>query len=105
MLPGGQKNPRSNFFIETAEYRRKSKRSRDENCELNNITNFFDKFDLQEEEKNPNFLLGPEEVVTKIACGPLHTAVATNKNRMFTCGFGEKYCLGNGKAKTINEFT
>ena len=105
LLPGGYKNPRSNFFIETAEYRRKSKKSRDENAEFNNITNIFEKYDLQEEEKSPTFLLGSEEVVTKIACGPLHTAAITNKNRMFTCGFGDKYCLGNGKTATTNEFT
>ena len=104
LLPGGYKNPRSNFFIETAEYRRKSKKSRDENAEFNNITNIFEKYDLQDEDKSPNFLLGPEEVVTKIACGPLHTAAITNKNRLFTCGFGDKYCLGNGKITTINEF-
>ena len=39
-----------------------------------------------------------------MACGPLHTIGITNKNRMFACGFGEKYNLGNGKQKTVNEF-
>jgi len=41
LLPNGNKNPRSSFFIETSEYRRKSKKSRDEGSELNNITNLF----------------------------------------------------------------
>lgn len=37
-----------------------------------------------------------------MACGPLHTAALTNKNRLFTCGYGEKFCLGTGKAQTLN---
>jgi hypothetical protein len=37
-----------------------------------------------------------------MACGPLHTAALTNRNRLFTCGFGEKFCLGTGKSQTLN---
>lgn len=40
-----------------------------------------------------------------MACGPLHTAALTNRNRLFVCGYGEKFCLGTGKSHTINEFT
>ena len=43
--------------------------------------------------------------MAKIVCGPLHTAVVTNKNRLFTCGYGEKYSLGNGRNKTTNDFS
>ena len=31
LLPNGHKNPRSSFFMETSEYRRKNRKSRDEN--------------------------------------------------------------------------
>jgi alpha-tubulin suppressor-like RCC1 family protein len=101
LLPHGSKNPRSSFFLETSEYRRRSKRSRDDHSELSTITNLFEKYDLHEEEKMPSFLLVEGELIIKIACGPLHTAALSNKNRLFCCGFGEKYNLGNGKAKTI----
>lgn len=39
-----------------------------------------------------------------MACGPLHTVALTNRNRLFTCGYGEKFCLGTGKAQTTCEF-
>lgn len=39
-----------------------------------------------------------------MACGPLHTLALTNRNRLFACGYGEKYALGNGKTTTFNEF-
>lgn len=41
LLPNGQKNPRSSFFIETNEYKKKTKKHRDENSDLANITNLF----------------------------------------------------------------
>lgn len=50
LLPNGSKNPRSSFFIETSEYRRKSKKSRDDGSELSNISNLFEKYDIQTEE-------------------------------------------------------
>ena len=82
---------------------KKSKKIKDENSELANITNIFEKYDIQEDdEKSTNFLLAPDETVIKISCGPLHTVVVTNRNRMFACGYGEKYCLGNGKPITTS---
>ena len=50
------------------------------------------------------FLLGNDEVVTQIACGALHTMVSTNKNRIFSCGYGETYALGNGEQTSSDEF-
>lgn len=40
-----------------------------------------------------------------MACGPLHTAALTNRNRLFTCGYGDKYNLGNGRTGSCAEFT
>jgi len=39
-------------------------------------------------------------MVTKVACGPLHSVVLTNKGRMFSCGYGEKYALGTGRNRS-----
>lgn len=39
-----------------------------------------------------------------MACGPLHSLMLSNKNRIFACGYGEKSALGVGKAKSYNEF-
>lgn len=50
------------------------------------------------------FLLAHDEVVVKIACGPIHTIVLTNKGRLFACGYGEKYALGNGRTRSSSEF-
>lgn len=44
----------------------------------------------------------PDEYIKHIACGPLHTLVLSNKNRLFSCGYGQKFALGNGKNKTLN---
>ena len=43
LLPGGAKNPKSNFFIETNEYKKILRKSKDENTELMNITNLLSK--------------------------------------------------------------
>ena len=40
-----------------------------------------------------------------MACGPLHTLALTNKNRLFSAGFGERYALGTGKTQNLNQFT
>jgi len=37
-----------------------------------------------------------------MVCGPLHSAALTNKHRLFTCGYGEKYALGTGRTKNSN---
>ena len=50
LLPNGNKNPRSSFFLETSEYRRKTKKNRDENSEMANITNLMEKYDILDEE-------------------------------------------------------
>ena len=50
------------------------------------------------------FLLNPDEIIKDIACGPLHSLTLTNKNRILSCGYGEKYALGIGKTKSSNEF-
>lgn len=57
-----------------------------------------------EDEDKPMFLLAGDEVPVRVACGPLHSVVLTNRGRMFTCGYGEKYALGTGKPKTATEF-
>jgi alpha-tubulin suppressor-like RCC1 family protein len=70
-----------------------------------NITNILSKIQVEDDSKPPTFHMMTDEIVVKIVCGPLHTAVLTNKNRLFTCGFGEKYSLGNGRNKTTNDFS
>lgn len=69
-----------------------------------NITNLLSKIEGEEDSKSPIFHLMADETVIKLACGPLHTAAITNKQRLFTCGYGEKYSLGNGRNKTTNDF-
>lgn len=54
--------------------------------------------------KLPIFLLNIDESIKDIACGPLHTLMLSNKNRVFSCGYAEKYALGIGKTKPTNEF-
>lgn len=68
------------------------------------LTNLL-KEEQDEEGKTTVFHLQYDEAVTRIACGPLHTIVLTNKSRIFTCGYGEKWNLGTGRNKTVNEFT
>lgn len=34
------------------------------------------------------FLLAGDEVVVKVACGPLHSVVLTNRGRIFASGYG-----------------
>ena len=41
-------------------------------------------------------------MVVKMSCGPLHSVALTNRGRIFACGYGEKYALGTGKARTTN---
>ncbi|CAD8177067.1 unnamed protein product [Paramecium pentaurelia] len=60
-------------------------------------------------QKNPNeiqcqILLQNDEAVQQISCGALHTLILTNKNRVFSCGFGESYALGHPENQTLNEF-
>ncbi|CAD8210835.1 unnamed protein product [Paramecium pentaurelia] len=60
-------------------------------------------------QKNPNdnqcqILLQNDEAVQQVACGALHTLILTNKNRIFSCGFGESYALGHQENQTISEF-
>ena len=50
LIPSGHKNIRSNFFLETSEYRRKTKKNKEENSELANITNLMEKYDIIDEE-------------------------------------------------------
>ncbi|KAM3137799.1 hypothetical protein pb186bvf_010042 [Paramecium bursaria] len=45
-----------------------------------------------------------DEVVQQITCGALHTLILTNKNRVFSCGFGEGYALGHQENITTSEF-
>ena len=44
------------------------------------------------------------EVVVEIACGALHSLIRTDKNNLYSCGFGETYALGNGDSSTITYF-
>jgi len=41
-------------------------------------------------------ILENDEIITDIACGPLHTLAVSNKNRIFSCGYGQSYALGHG---------
>lgn len=50
------------------------------------------------------FLLSGDEVVVRVACGPLHSVALTNRGRIFACGYGEKYALGTGRPRNTNEF-
>ena len=43
---------------------------------------------------NNNSFLNENEFAEEIACGTLHSLVRTNKNRIFSTGFGETYALG-----------
>ena len=38
--------------------------------------------------KPPNFLLNPDECIKYMACGPLHSLMLSNKNRLFASGYG-----------------
>ena len=40
------------------------------------------------EDEKPIFLLANDEMVVKVACGPLHSVVLTNKGKMFSSGYG-----------------
>jgi len=46
--------------------------------------------------------LGHDEVAVRVACGPLHSVALTNRGRLFSCGYGEKYALGTGRARTVS---
>lgn len=52
--------------------------------------------------KPPNFLLTQDEVIKSFVCGPLHSIMLSNKSRVFSSGYGEKYALGTGKNKSVN---
>lgn len=93
LLPGGQKNPKASFFADTlSECKRKQlRRSKEDIPELANITNLPNLSPLAsrgEEEDKPMFLLAGDEVVVRVACGPLHSVALTNRGRLFTCGYG-----------------
>jgi len=47
-------------------------------------------------------LLNQDEVIKDMACGPVHSLMLSNKNRIFASGYGEKYALGIGKTKSSN---
>ncbi len=49
-------------------------------------------------------LLSAYEKVNQIACGPLHTLVKSDKNRLFSTGYGETYALGHGNSSSLNQF-
>ena len=106
LLPGGTKNPKASFFADTLnECRKKNRKSKEDLPELANITNLTGYSPLAskaEDEEKPVFLLAHDEVVIKTACGPLHTVVLTNRGRLFSCGYGEKYALGTGRTRTLN---
>ena len=88
LLPSGNKNPKSNFFLETSEYKKKIKKSKEDGGELTNITNLMSKLSADDNEKQPVFLLMQDEYIKSISCGPLHTLMVSNKNRLFSCGYG-----------------
>ena len=92
LLPGGTKNPKASFFADTlSECKRRQRRSKEDLPELANITNLQGMSPITsklEDEEKPVFLLGHDEVVTKMACGPMHSVALTNRNRLFSCGFG-----------------
>ena len=39
-----------------------------------------------------------------MACGALHSLILTNKNRLFSCGFGDGYALGHEDNQSTPEF-
>ena len=43
-----------------------------------------------------------DEVIKSFVCGPLHSIMLSNKSRVFSSGYGEKYALGTGKNKSVN---
>ena len=43
-----------------------------------------------------------DEVIKWFVCGPLHSIMLSNKSRVFSSGYGEKYALGTGKNKSVN---
>lgn len=92
LLPGGQKNPKASFFADTlSECRRKQlRRSKEDLPELANITNLpgFNPLASLSDDDKPVFLLAGDEVVVRLACGPLHSVALTNRGRIFTCGYG-----------------
>lgn len=45
-----------------------------------------------------------DEYVIDIACGPLHTIVVSNKNRLYSCGYGGSFALGHGNRQTQSRF-
>jgi alpha-tubulin suppressor-like RCC1 family protein len=55
---------------------------------ITNISHIISKAEVEEDNKTPSFHLMPDEAVVKIVCGPLHSAAVTNKQRVFTCGYG-----------------
>ncbi len=40
--------------------------------------------------------MNSDEKVTGLACGTLHTLVKTDRNRVFSSGYGETFALGHG---------
>ncbi|EGR33833.1 protein kinase, putative, partial [Ichthyophthirius multifiliis] len=52
-----------------------------------------------------NILLENDEYITQIQCGTLHTIALSNKNRLFSTGYGETYALGHANNVTQCEFS
>jgi alpha-tubulin suppressor-like RCC1 family protein len=43
-----------------------------------------------------SLLLSENEFITDIVCGSLHTLALSSRSRIFSCGFGETFALGQG---------
>lgn len=57
------------------------------------------------EKYDSNAIELPEnEYVVDVQCGSIHAIVQTNKDRLFSTGFGETYALGHGNTITLNIF-
>lgn len=55
--------------------------------------------------KSDNLIeFGEAEFATEIQCGSMHVILKTNKERLFSTGFGETYALGNGTTDNLNTF-
>jgi alpha-tubulin suppressor-like RCC1 family protein len=46
-----------------------------------------------------------DEIICFIAAGAQHSLISTNKNNIYTCGFGKNYALGHADNMNKNEFT
>lgn len=45
-----------------------------------------------------------DERVLEVACGALHTLVRTDRNKLFSAGFGRTFALGHGDTSSHTEF-